>query len=299
MLISLVIPFNVTYAQNSYIHKESIGKSTTPSVIKKEAFAFYPISSWVGKRFIFLPSPKSLQKSGYQSFKGGDGEYGHPSYNKYVGRIAKVVSVNKEQSLYNVQFVMEDDGHRLTATAYSENIWDIALIADIDNARSKWLDKTLWYAGNKLVTYNEDTEKFGSVNVKKYLPVKVTDIVLGWFEHQPIRFILQTSSGKEGFRDINLSGTNTSNRLRDNVRFKDYFLTKDPRKTYKWPDKVWSSIERESVFIGMTAKQARMGWGKPKTINKTTSNNTISEQWVYSSGSYLYFENGVLTTIQN
>ena len=39
--------------------------------------------------------------------------------------------------------------------------------------------------------------------------------------------------------------------------------------------------------------------GKIMDINKTTNKYSVSEQWVYEGGSYLYFENGKLVTIQN
>jgi hypothetical protein len=54
------------------------------------------------------------------------------------------------------------------------------------------------------------------------------------------------------------------------------------------------------VRIGMTREQAiASNWGKPSRINKTTSANGTREQWIYGGRNYLYFENGVLTTIQN
>lgn len=39
-------------------------------------------------------------------------------------------------------------------------------------------------------------------------------------------------------------------------------------------------------------------WGEPLDINTTTGSYGTHEQWVYGT-SYLYFENGILTTIQN
>ena len=51
--------------------------------------------------------------------------------------------------------------------------------------------------------------------------------------------------------------------------------------------------------IGMTKAQAiASNWGRPSSINKTINKNSVSEQWVYSGNSYLYFTNGVLTSIQ-
>lgn len=56
----------------------------------------------------------------------------------------------------------------------------------------------------------------------------------------------------------------------------------------------------EGVRLGMTpADVEASSWGKPQRINTTTNKWGERQQWVYGSGSYLYFENGVLTTIQN
>lgn len=40
------------------------------------------------------------------------------------------------------------------------------------------------------------------------------------------------------------------------------------------------------------------GWGYPRDTNKTTTSAGVREQWVYGPGKYLYFQNGVLTAIQ-
>ena len=55
------------------------------------------------------------------------------------------------------------------------------------------------------------------------------------------------------------------------------------------------------VKIGMSADQIIKGsnWGKPKSVNRTINSSGTHEQWVYGNGNYLYFTNGILTTIQN
>ncbi|MDQ0193080.1 hypothetical protein [Paenibacillus wynnii] len=51
--------------------------------------------------------------------------------------------------------------------------------------------------------------------------------------------------------------------------------------------------------IGETKEQLKTSsWGLPKDINKTITENNISEQWVYGDGKYVYLENGIVTTIQ-
>jgi len=56
---------------------------------------------------------------------------------------------------------------------------------------------------------------------------------------------------------------------------------------------------REGVVIGMSQKDViASSWGKPRKINTTTRASGVREQWVYGGG-YLYFQDGVLTSIQN
>lgn len=52
------------------------------------------------------------------------------------------------------------------------------------------------------------------------------------------------------------------------------------------------------VKIGWTQQMCREAWGAPNDINKTITSSKVHEQWVYRKG-YLYFDNGILTTIQN
>jgi tetratricopeptide (TPR) repeat protein len=57
--------------------------------------------------------------------------------------------------------------------------------------------------------------------------------------------------------------------------------------------------EKPSPKIGMTAQEVRnTNWGSPKDINKTTTANHTSEQWVYSLSRYIYLEDGIVTAIQ-
>lgn len=53
--------------------------------------------------------------------------------------------------------------------------------------------------------------------------------------------------------------------------------------------------------IGMTKEQVikRTNWGAPNDINRTITAGGIREQWVFGIGRYLYFANGILTTIQD
>ncbi|MGQ0711399.1 MAG: hypothetical protein ACT4NV_16835 [Rhodoferax sp.] len=57
---------------------------------------------------------------------------------------------------------------------------------------------------------------------------------------------------------------------------------------------------KHGVEVGMTQQDVLdSSWGKPKRINRTTTARGTREQWVYGLRNYLYFEDGILTTIQN
>ena len=59
-------------------------------------------------------------------------------------------------------------------------------------------------------------------------------------------------------------------------------------------DKILSRIP----WIGMTDEMAIQTVGLPQDNNRSITSGRIDEQWVYSRGMYLYFTNGILTTIQ-
>lgn len=57
---------------------------------------------------------------------------------------------------------------------------------------------------------------------------------------------------------------------------------------------------RGQVSIGMPATDVLdHGWCKPSSVNRTTTVSGTSEQWVYGGRSYLYFTDGMLTSVQN
>ena len=85
-------------------------------------------------------------------------------------------------------------------------------------------------------------------------------------------------------------------------RINDYywvFKSEDAEKfKKKFGNDLWNLILNGKMKIGMTKEMAKLSWGEPKKINETIMKNSKSEQWVYSSGNYLYFTNNILTAIQ-
>ncbi len=70
----------------------------------------------------------------------------------------------------------------------------------------------------------------------------------------------------------------------------------------EWSEDIKQAILRGGVVIGMTKEQARAAWGEPTHVNTTVTQSVVNEQWVYNMIgvlSFLYFENGILTSYQN
>jgi len=62
---------------------------------------------------------------------------------------------------------------------------------------------------------------------------------------------------------------------------------------------VAAAKRKEGVRLGMTREDVlASSWNRPNKVNTTTNRYGTHEQWVYD-GNYLYFENGILTSIQN
>lgn len=64
------------------------------------------------------------------------------------------------------------------------------------------------------------------------------------------------------------------------------------------------AILRRQIHVGMTMDQVKRAWGPPSSINRTLTSRSIREQWVYhpfgeAHGNYVYFVDGIVTTIQN
>jgi len=65
-----------------------------------------------------------------------------------------------------------------------------------------------------------------------------------------------------------------------------------------WTPHGCEMIAQGKVHIGMNAAQVRLAWGNRERINETEISGRVSQQWVMSENEYLYFDDGILTAIQ-
>lgn len=220
-----------TPKHNPYVRNGSIGFKDVPPNGIRLPFQTRHISEFVGERFIFMPLRTMFQSYGYQSIDFDAEGLGHLPYQDYVGKIAKVVSVTQDkdiEGIWVVQMVIEGIDERLTAKAFTGILRNMANLQDIDDARTMYLGKTLRFvkgSGNNrsLTRFNASTDKIEYYWVPQTTLVKVIDIVASWETEAPVRFILQTPDGGEGFIDVNMSGTNISPSLRKFSQFRNTF----------------------------------------------------------------------------
>jgi len=288
----------------------------------KEAFPTVPEASWVGLRLMILPQSKALQHYGYQELyqdtdKNTEKEYVPLRYEDYVGRLVRVVGIGRGnvpngEHVDEADLQLEGDKKIIHGDIDHGCMTDVAPVSDLETARKLYLGKTLWLSNDHLNTYDpqKDTsdvpgspawhQAFQKIAIKQYSPVKVVDIVPGWYASAPTRFIVQEESeaGAQGYVDVHMSDTNVPDNLRAIDRFENTFSESDPRTKYLWSPKVWSALENKQVFLGMTAQQARMSWGAPKEVQKLAGQND-TEQWVYDPTHVLILKEGILEDISS
>lgn len=80
-----------------------------------------------------------------------------------------------------------------------------------------------------------------------------------------------------------------------------YRRAKALMEKHGWDKDDCIAIASGKIKIGMTYDMVIAAWGRPSDINRTTSAYGTSEQWCYGDigGSYVYFDDGKVTTIQN
>lgn len=162
------------------------------------------------------------------------------------------------------------------------------------------------YIGKKYLTktygaslYRKDNNRRVSSNLPD--TVTVTDITFLDEQWSPMAMILMGNDSTEYYITVE----NARMGLRDVAEKEQMDAEREAREAEhlramvtKYGRTNGTLIAQGKVRVGFTKQMCKDAWGEPRKVNTTTSRYGKREQWVYYD-SYLYFENGKLTSIQN
>ena len=170
---------------------------------------------------------------------------------------------------------------------YTPLLPDMVAEEDILKARKMLLGKTLYI--KTTIWYNENGLE---ISGNKFVPVVIKDILPG-DKILPIKFVFEDNTGKTA----NILGSLFPETLATQyMTFDRLFSFENPKNQYKTiSDANWELITQTKVAKGMTKDECRLSLGLPNDVKRIPTYGGLKEQWLYNTGSYLFFEDGILT----
>lgn len=173
---------------------------------------------------------------------------------------------------------------------------DMDLVARVDSmmrGRRLYVRTPMWYGA--------DGDR-SAVAGLRHVPVVVDSVVAG-DSNYPLGVVftlvdadqarLLEPSGEECTRMVFMTVGKSRAATRN---FDLLFSFRDPREIYPGiKDDIWQLIVRSRVKEGMTREECRLALGAPTTLRRIPTYGGMREQWQYSDGVYLYFDDGFLT----
>ena len=290
--------------------------------------------NWVGKKFVVLEMPKSLQHYGYTELRIHKERYADPKnpdledevgsllYDKFAGDILTVTDIKAEPSVpatlptdYDVVFYDEKRGIAVYAETFNGRIKNLAPVEELVLVKKSWMGNTIWSKSRTLEQYDAQKGIASLVTIPLGKHLTVVDVVWGTDTQNPVWVIVKGDGGETGFYEIAGLPTNKDNvvrrsedtilrrsdgtLIRDHIDYWDTkFYDHDPRKDYPWPQAIWNKVCNGEISIGMTESQVRLALDLPDHINRDTYAGGATEQWIYEDR-YVYFAGGKVKVIQD
>lgn len=220
---------------------------------------------------------------------------GRRQYDSLAGKIGMVIRVSEEE---NPRVVLQlSSGATVTGTSADGLVSGIVPLEDIDSAKARYIGRRLWANGPYLGKLNaaEDTSL---LFVDVAAPVTVVDVVPGVAQEKPVRFIVRTASGEQGYADVHMSNTNIAPGLRPRDAFRDVFTEFAPHVVRVWQRQVRDAIADRRVVTGMSREQIRMAWGEPEEVYGLEE-RPDAQEWVYQGTHHLIVEKDRLVEVGN
>jgi hypothetical protein len=239
--------------------------------------------NWIGCRIYFLPCQECERRYFDFCFDPDHARKLIPRKKDLEGKYAHIREVwfgrppsadgngnGKTQAVYFWKLEME--GSKQTVW-YWENGHSLPLAfafwKDYSKAR-KHIADTLWTKDVRTMFSLDGQSVHSLLNTR---PVILTEVDWGEFGNFPLKFLLKTSDGIEGY----LTG-------RDFQEFHDKWHSSDPRKNHpKWDPMIWYAIENRNITNKMNQEMVRLSWGPPKKITLMVNiKGEHLELWFYA-----------------
>ncbi|MDR0658815.1 MAG: hypothetical protein LBG18_07795 [Mediterranea sp.] len=279
----------------------------------------------IGQTLYLMPT-KENEQNGIQFYTSMEERERYGNYESLKGKYFKLIDVvkgNRVQDIY-LQLIETDTQDTVYCRSYlSSDIEPFLTVGYFEKLQTKILGKRFVYMkqGNNPNSIRNIDDRKPRTDIPEGIIFEATDVVIDelykeYDEHSymsptsPLIVLLSNVEHGKGFishKEIEdsflengifssirnfISHEEHERKLSEEKERKDLILKKFGATKGKL-------ILEGKVRIGFTAEMCRYSWGEPRGINRTTGSYGVHEQWVYGSSSYLYFENGILTTIQN
>lgn len=241
-------------------------------------------------------------------------EYDKLVSNKYIRKETPIVNLYIHKKDSNEKYVLMQ-----SVSSYWEKNNDFNQIISIpyfNYLKTKYVDKEILYTPYDYYKYRlepyKEFSKIDSSDIYRVSKISVKETIKTFEEYYNIKASLinyKNEISEEYLsaiikRSLLLSEYKSAiesykqSKIQDSLLIEKRKSEKISQMIKKYGKYYGKIIGKNKVIIGMTKQMCEDAWGKPDTVNQTTTTYGTNEQWVYDY-SYLYFENGKLTTIQN
>ena len=260
--------------------------------------------NYKGQELFVLPKRVSLREYGYEGFtidyklrnKDNENVYkccdgNNSKYNELQSRTFAVLDViyydeNPYQCYLKIHQKGTNDTLYYVYDKKYKNQFPFLVNGYLEKQKSIFINNQVLIRNfPKIPNFNQkktlDIKSGVEIEFKKGEYLKCLDITINEEDYEP-SLLLENSKGQTFLFGLYTRFLNISR-----------ILTKAEAEGYliKYGNENWETILDEDVKIGFTEEMVVVSWGKPKTINKSSSR----DQWVYPNR-YLYFENGKLVS---
>lgn len=271
------------------------------------------VYKYVGQELYLKGVSEKLRKFGYENFVIDYRQDGlinklnvykccdsyNSKYDALAGKYFKVLDVIKHPKAAESEFVygqkyflklQEKNGDTVYFEYDSrfENSFPFIVVGFFEKQKQLVIGKDFVFA-DEILKSSTDIQTGKVVTTKTGQKWKCTDLTIEE-EYYTLSLIIVNSVGEK----TTISCDSVFGKWR---RGRAYFGEEADSYRSKFGSASFDTILQGKVRLGMTMEMCRLSWGEPKSINETISAAGKTAQWVYSDN-YLYFTNGILTTIQ-